>query len=233
MDNAAIRPAPTAAACENQNQTAGTVIGAGTGALVGSRFGKGTGRVAATIAGAMIGAYLGNQIGKALDERDRRMAERNAANSMTYGETGTTSTWRNPNTGNEGTITPTSGKYRGNRGRVCRDFQEKVTLADGKSETITGFFPVNKGARENVRRAISNYRPASQSNEGGLLARLLISGEDAFQSRRPGFMGGVRRQVMFDLHVQHAEQVVQRYPRQVAAQMPAIFLCPNDQARGF
>jgi putative ABC transport system permease protein len=36
-----------------------------------------------------------------------------------------------------------------------------------------GFFPVNKGARENVRRAISNYRPAAQSNEGGLVARLL------------------------------------------------------------
>jgi len=128
----------TAAACENQNQTAGTVIGAGTGALVGSRFGKGSGRVAATIAGAMIGAYLGTQVGKALDERDRRMAERNAANSMTYGETGTTSTWNNPNTGNQGEVTPTSGKYRGNQGRVCRDFQEKVTLANGKSETITG-----------------------------------------------------------------------------------------------
>lgn len=128
----------TAAACDYKHETGGTVIGAGTGALVGSRFGKGTGRIAATIAGAVIGAYLGNQVGKALDARDRRMAEKNADNSMTYGETGTTSSWNNPETGNQGTVTPTSGKYRGTQGRVCRDFQEKITLQDGKSETITG-----------------------------------------------------------------------------------------------
>ena len=34
-----------------------------------------------------------------------------------------------------------------------------------------GFFPVNKGAKTNVRRAISNYRPGSQSARQGLLNR--------------------------------------------------------------
>jgi putative ABC transport system permease protein len=34
-----------------------------------------------------------------------------------------------------------------------------------------GFIPVNKGARTNVRRAISNYRPGSQSSNQSFLAR--------------------------------------------------------------
>jgi len=34
-----------------------------------------------------------------------------------------------------------------------------------------GFFPVNKGARTNVRRAISNYRPGNQSQSQSFLAR--------------------------------------------------------------
>ncbi|MBP7963902.1 MAG: FtsX-like permease family protein [Caldilineaceae bacterium] len=34
-----------------------------------------------------------------------------------------------------------------------------------------GFFPVNSGAKTNVRRAISNYRPGSQSARQGLLTR--------------------------------------------------------------
>lgn len=34
-----------------------------------------------------------------------------------------------------------------------------------------GFFPVNKGAKTNVRRAISNYRPGGQSARKGLLNR--------------------------------------------------------------
>ncbi len=34
-----------------------------------------------------------------------------------------------------------------------------------------GFFPVNSGAKTNVRRAISNYRPGNQSGRQGLLTR--------------------------------------------------------------
>ena len=34
-----------------------------------------------------------------------------------------------------------------------------------------GFFPINKGAKTNVRRAISNYQPASQSSSEDILSR--------------------------------------------------------------
>ncbi len=128
----------TATACEDGNQTAGTVIGAGVGALVGNQFGSGAGRVAATVAGAAIGAYIGNRIGKELDRRDREIAQANANNTLNQGQTGTTSNWNNPDTGNHGSVTPTSGAYRNKENRLCRDFKEDVVLKNGKKETITG-----------------------------------------------------------------------------------------------
>jgi surface antigen len=126
-----------AAACDKE--TAGTVIGAGAGAVVGSQFGKGAGRVAATVAGAAIGAYLGNRIGRYLDAQDRRRAQEAADRAMEDYETGREANWTNPDSGNSGTIAPTSGKYRDQRsGRECRDFTEKVTLKNGQTENITG-----------------------------------------------------------------------------------------------
>lgn len=43
-------------------QGAGTVIGAASGALLGSRFGKGNGRLASTAVGTAVGALAGNLI---------------------------------------------------------------------------------------------------------------------------------------------------------------------------
>lgn len=126
------------AACEDKYQTGGTVVGAGAGALIGNQFGSGGGKVAATVIGAAIGAYLGNRIGRQLDKADRAYAEQNADHAMESAPTGTTSSWRNENSGNHGSVTPTSAPYRDEERRVCRDFTETVTLADGKSETITG-----------------------------------------------------------------------------------------------
>ena len=47
-------------------------------------------------------------------------------------------TWSNPQSGNRGTVTPTSQAYRGGDGRQCRNFSETITLKDGKSETVNG-----------------------------------------------------------------------------------------------
>lgn len=127
------------AACgDDKYQTGGTVIGAGAGALIGNQFGKGGGKVAATVIGAVVGAYLGNRIGRQLDKADRAYAEQNADRAMENSPTGTTSSWRNENSGNSGSVTPTSAPYRDQQQRVCRDFTETVTLADGKSETVKG-----------------------------------------------------------------------------------------------
>jgi surface antigen len=126
------------AACDDKYQTGGTVVGAGAGALVGSQFGRGGGRVAATIIGAAVGAYIGNRLGRHLDRADRAYAEQNADRAMESSETGTTSSWRNENSGNQGSVTPTSAPYRDPNRRLCRNFSETITLADGTSETVNG-----------------------------------------------------------------------------------------------
>lgn len=46
------------------NETAGTLIGAAAGAVIGSQIGEGGGKTAATIVGAGAGALVGNQIAK-------------------------------------------------------------------------------------------------------------------------------------------------------------------------
>lgn len=129
----------TAAACgENRNQTIGTIAGAAAGAAVGSTIGQGSGRTAAMIVGAAIGAYIGSELGRRLDERDRRIAQQNANYAMKETQTGTTSKWENPDSGNRGELTPTTDPYRNNEGRTCRDFTETIELADGESDTVSG-----------------------------------------------------------------------------------------------
>lgn len=49
------------------NETGGTLIGAGAGALIGSQIGGGSGRIAATALGTLGGAAVGNAIGRQMD----------------------------------------------------------------------------------------------------------------------------------------------------------------------
>lgn len=53
-------------------QTQGTIIGGGTGALIGSQIGGGTGAIVATGIGAVGGALVGSEVGKSMDRKDRR-----------------------------------------------------------------------------------------------------------------------------------------------------------------
>ena len=70
----------TLAGCANADlgpkQTMGTLLGAGTGALIGAQFGHGTGQLVATSVGTLLGAYLGNEAGKSLDRADALYASR-------------------------------------------------------------------------------------------------------------------------------------------------------------
>ena len=128
------------AACQsmqdNPKQTGGTLLGAGLGALVGSQVGSGKGQLAAVAIGALGGAWLGSEVGKSLDKADRMYAERTAQNALETGRTGQTSTWRNPDSGHEGTYTPTR-TYQTASNQVCREYETTVTI-DGRQERATG-----------------------------------------------------------------------------------------------
>ena len=119
--------------CSNQpsKQDVGTVTGGVLGGVLGTQVGKGTGRDVAIIAGALAGAYLGSAIGKSMDETDRLKT----AQAMESNPTGRATNWRNPDTGNTYTVTPTK-TYETEAG-PCRDFTTKAIIG-GKQETIYG-----------------------------------------------------------------------------------------------
>jgi len=117
-------------------QTGGTLLGAGLGALAGSQIGSGKGQLAAVAIGALAGAYLGGEVGKSLDAADRQAMQSNAQNSLEYGRTGQTSSWRNPDSGHSGTFTPTR-TYVNTAGSDCRDYESTIYV-DGREETVVG-----------------------------------------------------------------------------------------------
>ena len=122
------------AACTQgqEKQTIGTIVGAGLGAVLGSQVGSGKGRLAGVAIGALAGAWIGGETGKNLDEADKLKAQQTAQNALEHNQSGQTSSWQNPDSGNSGSYTPTSS-YKSNN-KDCRDFESTVTI-DGEQET--------------------------------------------------------------------------------------------------
>ena len=113
-------------------QDIGTGVGAIGGAVIGSTMGRGTGKVATTIAGGLLGGLIGNSIGKSLDNAD--MAAYNAASqhALETAPSGQSMPWRNPQSGNSGTITPSS-YYQNAQGQYCREYSQTIVVG-GQSQ---------------------------------------------------------------------------------------------------
>ena len=121
---------------DNPKQTMGTVLGAGTGALIGSQIGGGRGQLVGVALGTLAGAMIGSEIGKSLDNADKAMSQRTAQASLETARTGQTTSWRNPDSGNSGTYTPTS-TYRSAAGEDCREFEQTINVG-GRTEKAMG-----------------------------------------------------------------------------------------------
>ncbi len=67
---------------------------------------------------------------------DRTMNRKCIDKTLNEAPTGKTWNWKNPKSGNGGTVTPTSPRVS-EGGRLCRTFDETVTLKDGRSEKIS------------------------------------------------------------------------------------------------
>jgi surface antigen len=115
---------------------AGTVIGGVGGAIIGSQIGGGTGQIVATAVGAIAGAMIGQSIGKSLDKADRLEMERTAQYSLENSRVNETTAWRNPDSGNSGSITPTRTS-QAEGGKYCREYRQTVVI-DGKEEQAYG-----------------------------------------------------------------------------------------------
>lgn len=116
---------------DNPKQTGGAVLGGIGGALLGSLFGKGSGRLVAVAAGTLVGAMIGSNIGKSLDRADRAAIDR-AERQATTAPMNETIEWNNPDSGNNGTITPVR-EGKDTKGRYCREFRQTIEIG-GKLE---------------------------------------------------------------------------------------------------
>jgi len=114
-----------------ENEQAGMIIGSVIGGVMGAQVGKGHGRTAAIIAGTLIGSAVGGNVGRSMDETDRLKT----AHTLETVRTNVNSSWRNPDTGNRYTVTPTR-TYTSAAG-PCREYTIDGYIG-GKKEKIYG-----------------------------------------------------------------------------------------------
>lgn len=118
-------------------QAVGGVVGAVVGNIVGSKVGSGDGKQIARGIGTVAGIFIGRAIALELTERDEELAQDATDDSMENDGEGETTVWRNPDSGNEGTVTPTSETYETVQEEECRDFESTVTV-EGETEVAHG-----------------------------------------------------------------------------------------------
>jgi len=121
---------------QGNKQIGGTLVGAGLGGLAGSQIGSGTGQLAAVGAGVLLGGLLGSSVGQSLDRADQAYAAQSYQSTLEATPTGQTTTWENPDSGNQGSYTPTQ-TYQADNGQYCREFQQTITVG-GQTESGYG-----------------------------------------------------------------------------------------------
>ncbi len=118
-------------ACNPTKQDVGTLVGAGSGAFIGSQIGGGTGQLAAVAIGALLGGYIGGSIGQDMDELDHYKTQQVLESSPT----GSAVAWNNPDTNIDYSVTPTR-TYENATG-PCRDYTTEAVI-EGRAEIVHG-----------------------------------------------------------------------------------------------
>ncbi len=113
----------------------GAMIGSVAGATIGSTVGGGRGQAIAVAVGALIGAIVGEALGASLDRQDE-LAMAEAEGRAVKAPIGEEIEWRNPQSGNSGTVRSTR-ESRADDGRHCREFETTIKI-DGKSQRAHG-----------------------------------------------------------------------------------------------
>lgn len=115
-------------------QDIGTVLGGVGGAVIGSTMGGGRGRIATTAAGAILGGLAGSAIGKSLDKADAQYANNNTQQALENGQTGQSMGWKNPDSGNSGSVVPKAPYKDPNSGQYCREFTQSIVVGGQKQQ---------------------------------------------------------------------------------------------------
>ena len=116
-------------------QQIGTVGGAVLGGLAGSTIGGGSGQLWATGAGVLLGSLVGSSIGQSLDRADRQYMSQTTQRALETGQAGQPVEWRNPDSGNYGTVVPQRAYQENNT--YCREYSQNIVVG-GKTERAYG-----------------------------------------------------------------------------------------------
>jgi len=111
----------------------GAALGAAGGGLLGAAAGGGAAGIAA---GVLIGGLVGGATGSYLDDQDKRTAAATAQQALESKPSGSTTTWKNPDSGNSGSVTPIR-TYQAGNGQYCREYEQTVTIG-GKPQKSYG-----------------------------------------------------------------------------------------------
>lgn len=127
----------TLQACNDgiSRKTGGKAIGGVTGALIGSQFSSGSGQIVAVAIGSLAGSMLGEHIAERLDQRDAELLKNSSKQALEYAPSGRTTEWKNPDTGNSGTITPVK-TYKEHQ-HYCREYIQEIFI-NGKKQKAYG-----------------------------------------------------------------------------------------------
>jgi surface antigen len=123
-------------------QLLGALLGGAAGGALGSQVATGDTRIATTLVGTLVGGYLGYEIASRLTREDQTQLGAATEEALDAPEAGEPVEWRNPESGNSGTVTAgdvyvrPAGATRTST-LPCRDVEQTVVLADGTSETVT------------------------------------------------------------------------------------------------
>lgn len=121
------------AGCETMSQAEQSeMIGGVIGGVVGAQVGDGSGRTAAIIIGTLAGAMIGRHLGETMDDVDRMRTAR----TLNDTRTGQSTTWINPDTGYEYTLTPT--RTYDQSGGPCREFSLNATVGSQPDQEVYG-----------------------------------------------------------------------------------------------
>src|SRR3546814_4766638 len=108
------------------------------------------GRLVGVAAGTLLGALVGSEVGKSLDKADRTYLERSNQRALETAPSGTQVSWRNPDSGNAGTIVPQPA-YQANNGQYCREFQQNITVGGDTQQGTGTASRKNDGDRKRTR----------------------------------------------------------------------------------
>ncbi|MGD8207301.1 MAG: RT0821/Lpp0805 family surface protein [Thiohalocapsa sp.] len=113
------------------NEQVGMVVGGALGGLLGDQVEDDDWRTAAIIGGTIAGSFIGGSIGRSMDTTDRLRT----GQTLETVRTGVSSSWRNPDTGNEYTVIPTN-TYETASG-PCREYTINAVI-DGRTQKVRG-----------------------------------------------------------------------------------------------